>query len=78
MNSVDLTLDICMGINIPQGENDNGKKSRLEKNKGYLIEFLEGVGVTPEKWDKWYENLPEIAEKSTNGPVKMGISPAEF
>ncbi len=67
-----------MGVNIPQGKDDSGKKDRVKKNKDYLLEFLEGFGVTAEKWGRWYKSLAAVAEKSTNGPVQKRQSPAEF
>ncbi len=67
-----------MGVNIPQGKEDSRKSERLRKNKGCLVEFLEGVGVTTENWNRWYSNLPEIAENSQNGPVQKQKAPNEF
>ncbi len=67
-----------MGVNIPQGKEDKEKRIRLETNRNSLLEFLDEVGVSSEKWDRWYQNLPKFAATSTNGPVQMSNSPDEF
>lgn len=67
-----------MGVDIPQGDSIREKALRAEQNKRYIIEYLEGLGVSAEQWDRWYGDLPDKAGSSSDGPVKRRRSPADY
>ena len=67
-----------MGVNIPQGDSAVGKARRMEQNKHYIIEYLEGLGVGARQWQEWHSNLPDEADPSAHGEVKKRKSPADY